>query len=317
MLLLCCSYHLNSWAQRLLYREDEEGSKHRTSCTVRSHPSSRAGFARRLKSTQGRASKDPCAFRFTVKLLRAAAAQKWVLVYRHLHSTMAAENQRDTVQYVLERNDPEVTDVHIHLDERFSDAQLARALMGNPHISQVFLHLQLQHQGAPWTALLQVLATKVNLENIHLCDVIDANRRQLQCPASMVTPFLEAIQQNNNITAVAIVEAKLSGHAVASFIENASSVTDIQLNSPELELSDTCILQKRTALNRSANLDRRLSLTKVKDSILLPILNNLSMGVQNWPLILLDWGRPKISRLSSKLLPSWSIGVSVSLALVF
>jgi len=89
--------------------------------------------------------------------------------------------------------------------------------------------------------------------------------------------------QNNNITRIALYHLKLCGPAVASFIENASSVTDLSLQSPVIELSD--IVPITTALDRNANLDR-LTLTKVKDSILLPILTNLSLSAGTCPLML-------------------------------
>ena len=71
----------------------------------------------------------------------------------------------------LRQNDPAMKSVSIFLRHETSDAALAQALEQNPFVTDIILNLD-GVQRADWNALLRVIATRANLEQVALVDAV-------------------------------------------------------------------------------------------------------------------------------------------------
>jgi len=136
----------------------------------------------------------------------------------------AAAGQEDhtvvTVLDILLRNDPNVDEIKIPLTGQFSDAELAQALGQNPHITNVKLdEYEWTQHGARWPALLEEIATRSILE--HMCPLETVSLHLSPRPLSK--QFNETRKLNKRVF---LSHLKLSGQAVANFIDNATSLNN-------------------------------------------------------------------------------------------
>ena len=107
-------------------------------------------------------------------------------------------------QQILQRNDPQETEIHIYLDEEDDDAAIGQALEQNQYVSHIWLHPA--DRNADWDYLSRVLATRANLVFFGL-----SNYHSRRFPAGRIFPILQAISQNS---AVQVVE--LAGHTLVA-----------------------------------------------------------------------------------------------------
>jgi len=130
----------------------------------------------------------------------------------------------------LRRNDPAVTRIEINLRNETTDAgDLAQALERNPFITAFCVNLEgVQTTDVEWGALLQVIATRANLESVTLKDAFNAEDRN--APPVLVSAVLQAIQQNTAIKSVILFSLRLPTD-LSIFVDTASSVTYFILGS--------------------------------------------------------------------------------------
>jgi hypothetical protein len=181
---------------------------------------------------------------------------------------------REEVLARLRRNDPSETDVRIELSD-FSDDRivpwLAEALHANDHVTSLDLGIT----GLPrmtntnWDSLLRVIAERENLGKVNMDDCPGVGRRN---PPERIIPFLLAIQQNPSVQCMSFYYVQLSGDSMASFIDNATSVTELILYGCGLEAPADALA---AALERNTNI-QRLELLSLDEMILIPLLNSLA-----------------------------------------
>ena len=99
---------------------------------------------------------------------------------------------------MLQRNDPQETEIHIYLDYENDDAAIAQALEQNQYVSRVWLHTT--DRNADWDHLCRVLATHGSL--VHFVLVDDSLPLMNRAPADRIRPILQAIQQNASVRVV-------------------------------------------------------------------------------------------------------------------
>jgi len=179
----------------------------------------------------------------------------------------------------LRRHDPGVTTSRIPLAGamQFMDADLAQALVENPHINTMVFQ---QYRGfSPRThfpALFQEISTRENLAHVVLMDYDYPDRRQ-RCPASVATSTLEVIQQNPNVKRVQLQWLELSGQSVANLIDTAVSLYYLHLACCAIKPSE--VSNMTAALNRSTSMEQ-LVLRDVKDTrMMLRILGGISLEI--------------------------------------
>jgi hypothetical protein len=156
----------------------------------------------------------------------------------------------------------------------FSDdlLSLSDALQANNHASTIFLDFcGLGRSNVNWESLLRVIALRENLEKVGLGDTFDAGQRN---PPDRITPFLLAIQQNPRVKIVGLYCLQLSGISLASFLDGARSVTELQLFRCDMEASADA-LAIGAALQRNTTI-QRLELKWLDEDFMLPVLNSLT-----------------------------------------
>lgn len=139
---------------------------------------------------------------------------------------MAAEPER--ALHVLQRNDPATTEVCIFLFHEPDDLAISHALLGNQNVTYVSVNLTLfdsprtpftvgpdNNQG--WSSLRRVLSTK-QLERITLLG--DFKLKGFRPPSQIVKLFLDAVQQNDKVSQVDLVNLKLPGPETAALVNN-------------------------------------------------------------------------------------------------
>jgi hypothetical protein len=183
----------------------------------------------------------------------------------------SAERQIETLRW----NNPDRKSFTITVGRYFTDDyELSEALRANDHVNEIWLDLA----GLPystcinWNSLLCVLSTRVNFEKVF---VYDHNERlSTKFTPELVTPFLLAIQQNPNIQIVDLWFVRLSGDSMASFIDTATSVTDLQIKKCSMEPTGGA-LAVAAALQRNTNI-QRLKLSELDAADLIPIVSSLA-----------------------------------------
>ena len=173
----------------------------------------------------------------------------------------------------LRQNDPERTDMGIRLHDEPADADLAQALQQNPFVTVI--HLGLNGSRADWNSLLQVFATRANLETVALVDALRAEHRN---PA-LVSAILRAIQQNSAIRTVEFAWMRLPAD-FSTFVDTASSITSYSILACDMEAAER---EQGTndlvaALQRNSNI-QTLRLRDLDDLYAIPILQGLRSNI--------------------------------------
>jgi hypothetical protein len=156
---------------------------------------------------------------------------------------------------LLRRNDPRETFVNIHLSDSTDDDELSEAFQANNHVNCINLYL---YRGSwigtdnYWASLLRVIATRGNQKQLNLHDDIDSEDR---ISPEQIAPFLLAMQQNPKVQTVQLSRLRLSGDSMASFLDNATSVTtldiyDCGMEAPGGALAIAAALQRNTNIQR-------------------------------------------------------------------
>jgi len=176
----------------------------------------------------------------------------------------------------LRRNDPAVTCMVIDLSDQTSDVELAQALQQNPFITDIKLYLD-GVQTTDWNSLLQVIATRFNLETMKLQDAFAAENRN--APAALVSRILHAIQQNNSVQAVGLVGLHLPAD-VSTFVDTASSVTSFSVCNCDMEPAEQeqGTRDLAVALQRNTSIEY-LDICFLDDMYAIPILQGLRSNV--------------------------------------
>jgi len=177
-----------------------------------------------------------------------------------------------TAVHRLRQNDPAQKSISILLRDEPSDADLAQALEQNPFITDIGLFLE-GVQRADWNSLLQVIATRFNLETMKLRDAIAAENRN--APATLVSAILRAIQQNNSVQSVGLVGLHLPTD-VSTFVDTAASVTSFSLSNCDMEPAERerGTRDLAAALQHNTNIEH-LDIDFLDDIYAIPILQGL------------------------------------------
>jgi hypothetical protein len=182
----------------------------------------------------------------------------------------------------LRRNDPSETDVDITL-RYFSDDihSISEALQANDHVNMIEfdftdLHSRYFIDNIDWELLLRVIAIRENLEQVHLIDAFGVSFRN---PSDRIVPFLLAIQQNGRVQTVSFEFLQLSGDSMASFLDTATSVTELNLYVCRVQ-GPADALAIAAALQRNKNI-QRLELRSLDEMLLIPLLNSLASEQSN------------------------------------
>jgi hypothetical protein len=122
--------------------------------------------------------------------------------------------------------------------------------------------------------LLGVLATREPLESVTLWDDDDPEQRN---SPERIAPFLLGIQRNPRVQMVGFDSLRLSGDAIASFLDSATSVTTLSLTNCVMEQAPGGALAVATALQRNTNI-QRLELWDQYAMYMVPILNSLAFN---------------------------------------
>ena len=172
----------------------------------------------------------------------------------------------------LRQNDPATTRINIWLRDEPSDADLAQALLQNAFITEIVLNVH-DTQGSTWNSLLQVIATRANLEAMRLWDATTPEERN--APAALISAILRATQQNSAIRTVVLFCLRLPAD-ISMFVDNASSITSIGFHDCVMEPNE----RERGARDLAAALQRNtniqtLELNRLDDIYAIPILQGL------------------------------------------
>lgn len=170
----------------------------------------------------------------------------------------------------LRQNNPARTSISICLFEEPSDADLALALQQNPFITTMDLFLG-GARDLGWDSLLQVIATRVNLEKVTL---------QQDRNAALVSAILRAIQQNFAVQSVLLISLRLPTD-LSTFVDTASSITLFDLFCCDMEPSlerEQGARDLAAALQRNTNI-KTLRLGFMGDIYVIPILQSLQANV--------------------------------------
>ena len=154
------------------------------------------------------------------------------------------------------------------------DAVLAQALEQNPFVTEIVLHLFGEQRRADWNSLLRVIATRSNLETVKLHDAISVNLRS--APAALVRSILQAIQQNTAIRRVGLTCLRLIPSDISTFLDNASSITNLRLWNCDMEPGEggQGARDLAAALQRNTNVET-LQLNRLDDIYAIAILEGL------------------------------------------
>jgi hypothetical protein len=123
-----------------------------------------------------------------------------------------------------------------------------------------------------WDSLLRVIAARQCLEEIDLRD--DFSEYDRRNPSDRIIPFLLAIQQNPSIQIVGFHSLQLSGDSMASFLDTATSVTELEIRICRLEVTEDA-LAIAAALQRNRNI-QELVLRVLDGVFVIPVLNSLA-----------------------------------------
>jgi hypothetical protein len=185
----------------------------------------------------------------------------------------------------LRRNDPTETHAKIGLLQFSDDVRsLAEALQANSHVNMLEIDFtDLRRHFINWELLLRVIAMRANLKKVQLEDAVDVWRRN---PPERIVPFLLAIGGNPKIQAMVFNSLLLSGDSMASFLDNATSVTELRLLRCDAE-APADALAIAAALQRNTNI-QRLLLARVDERLVIPVLNSLTSGQSSLQSLVVD-----------------------------
>ena len=149
--------------------------------------------------------------------------------------------------------------------------RISRRLWSRILSSRILSSLLEGVQQADWNSLLQVIATRANLEAVRLRDA--GVRRS--APAALISALLRAIQQNSAIRKVSLMYLRLPTD-LSEFVDTASSITMFSLFSCDIEPNERerCARDLATALQRNTNI-KTLRLGKMDDGCMSSILQGL------------------------------------------
>ena len=177
------------------------------------------------------------------------------------------ESEDDAIELaLLRRNDPGDTFACIRL-RVCSDETLSQALQSNDHVNSITFCFYDIGTTTNWDLLLRVLATRENLESVYLDDL-------QRNPSDRVKPFLHALQQNPRVKDMKLHKLQLSGDSFASYLDNATSVTTLQMEECHMEAPDGA-LGIADALQRNMNI-QQLTLAGLAETDLIPIVTSLA-----------------------------------------
>ena len=171
---------------------------------------------------------------------------------------------------ILRRNDPAIDQMHIYLRLE-NDAELARAIEQNEHVTKIFLDLTGTRAGEDWGSLLRVIATREKLEYIAFMDHQNPQFRRHE--AAWTTVF-HAIRRNTSILQFDLFNVKLSGAVLSSYLD------DVPSNMEAFGMWHCDILPAEAtlvaaALRRCTPLEH-LSLVGLNENVLLTCLQSLA-----------------------------------------
>jgi hypothetical protein len=190
---------------------------------------------------------------------------------------------------LLRDNNPQQTLVELKLRYFTDDNELSEALQANNHVNNIHLDLRgmdlvdlralrLNSLGLEglvlrgFDSLKRALATRENLEKVHLNDDSDYDWR---IHFDRVTPFLLAIQENHRVQTVDLERLQLSGESLATFVDNATSVTKLSLSFCGMKsLADAHTIA--AALQRNTNIRHLELFSDLEQMYMIPIFNSLT-----------------------------------------
>ena len=142
----------------------------------------------------------------------------------------------------LRRNDPAVTRIEINLRNETSDAgDLAQALEENPFITAITVNLAgVQTTNFDWRALLRVIETRANLEDVTLM-----NSQSVEAASAI----LQAIQQNTAIQGARLICLRLPTD-LSTFVDAATSLSVLSMAFCDIESA----ADLAAALQRNTNI---------------------------------------------------------------
>ena len=175
----------------------------------------------------------------------------------------------------LQRNDPAVTKIRIHLRHETSDADLAQALGQNPFVTEIHLKVE----GAwttDWGTLLHAIAAREILVHVRMSGEIGGQERNSPAALVLVRAFLHAIQQNNSIRAVDLILLRFPAD-VSTFVDTASSITTLSLSNCVFAPTEKerGMRDLAAALQRNTNIKHLKLGVALEDSYAIPILQAL------------------------------------------
>ena len=194
----------------------------------------------------------------------------------------------------LRQNDPERTSIDINLCLETSDADLAQALEQNPFITAITVLVG--RQTTNWGALLYVIETRANLEDVTLMNASDRN-----APASFDSALLRAVQQNAAVRSVHFNCYRFPND-LSAFVDTATSITSLSFWNSNSSLEP--FEREQGARDLAAAIQRNTNITTLKlgfmgDIYYIPILQSLQSNTY----------------LKTLVFEAWTLTVAVSCAL--